>query len=177
MVQEMNRTESLWAAGPVNSIFGLLTGDSTWEDVESALTRYGTKIDALEAFTTRFGRPVRSVLSSMESIDEALGPISVIGDAMTIVSPGDKGVLGWVDRGMAGAGIGGAIIAANSLDEVPGVGEVIMAGTGAYFWVRRSTSTGRRSNTRRRAPLMWSPTPAPMWPRTWGTPRSLLGRS
>ena len=50
----------------------------------------------------------------------------------TIISPQDKGTMGWVDRGVAGLN-GGLITADLVMTEIPGVGEVALAATGAYL--------------------------------------------
>lgn len=49
-----------------------------------------------------------------------------------MVSPQDKGAMGWADRGVAG--FNGALITANLvMDEIPGVGEVMLAASGVYL--------------------------------------------
>lgn len=89
-------------------------------------------------------RGVRTILGEFKTLEYGMAAIGLAGDVMTIISPGDKGVLGDVDRGVAiaqGAAIAfgatmDALAAANMLDEVPVVGEVVMAvdiGAGIYF--------------------------------------------
>ncbi len=106
--------------------------------------------DAAKALATKrrvnsaVRRNVRTVLGEFRTLEYGMDALGVFGDVATIIEPGDKGVLGTVDRGVAvaqgtaivvGAGMD-ALVAANVLDEVPILGEVVMAvdlGAGIYF--------------------------------------------
>lgn len=89
----------------------------------------GTK-DLLE--TLQSGARSAQALQRLEGVLKGVDATGLAGDALTIIDPEDKGAMGWVDRGAAG--VNGALLAANmTMDEIPGVGEVVMAGTGAYL--------------------------------------------
>ncbi|WP_405778132.1 WXG100 family type VII secretion target [Streptomyces sp. NBC_00859] len=66
-----------------------------------------------------------------------LNGLAVVGDIYTMWKPEDKGAMGWVDRGAAGVNAGLAtwdtLALLTPLDAVPGVGEVVMVGTGLYL--------------------------------------------
>jgi hypothetical protein len=67
----------------------------------------------------------------------ALGVLGILGDATDMISPQNKGTLGWVDRGVAATNAGfltaGLVGAGLVMDAIPGVGEVAIAATGLYL--------------------------------------------
>jgi hypothetical protein len=58
---------------------------------------------------------------------KVLGGSAIIGDVDTIFNPPDEGVMGNVDRGVAG------VNAALTTAEIPVAGQVVMIGTGVYL--------------------------------------------
>jgi uncharacterized protein YukE len=128
-------------------------GEASWEDVASAFASWTTKSDAAKAFGSQWLESAESVLGKFEWVGRGMGVLSLVGDAGTIWKPLDSGVLGDVDRGAAivnaaavttslvtstaaGSSFVAGLAGANALDEVPIVGEVVMAadiGTGLYL--------------------------------------------
>jgi uncharacterized protein YukE len=92
----------------------------------------GNKLDAFEAFSPGWLRAAAGNLGAVKGLSGTLTGLGLIADAGTIISPQDKGAMGWVDRGAAG--VNGGLLAANlMLDEIPVAGEVVMIGTGVYL--------------------------------------------
>jgi hypothetical protein len=61
-----------------------------------------------------------------------LSVLGIVADVGTVISPQNRGALGWTDRGVAG--VNGLLLGADlALDVLPGVGEVALAVTGAYL--------------------------------------------
>lgn len=111
------------------------SGLASWDDVASAAKAFGTKVDAATAFTEQWAQDTKWVGTATAVGDVAskvLGATAIVGDVATIIDPPDKGVMGNVDRGVAG--VNAALVAANlATDEIPVVGEVTMIGTGVYL--------------------------------------------
>jgi RHS repeat-associated protein len=94
--------------------------------------RVGAKIDAWTAFSPKWLQAAAGKLAALRGTGYVLSGLGLAADVGTIISPGDKGAAGWVDRGAAG--INGALITANLVtDEIPVVGEATMIGTGVYL--------------------------------------------
>jgi hypothetical protein len=128
-------------------------GEASWADVAEAFANWTTKSDAASAFGSQWLESAESVLGKFEWVGRGMGVLSLVGDAGTIWKPADSGVLGDVDRGAAivnaaavttslvtstaaGSSFVAGLAGANALDEVPIVGEVVMAadiGTGLYL--------------------------------------------
>ena len=128
-------------------------GAASWDDVAEAFARWTTKTGAAEAFGTQWLESAEGLLGKLKWVGRGMGVLSLIGDAGTIWDPLDEGALGWVDRGAAiinGAAVTTDLVAstaagssflaglagANTLDEVPIVGEVVMVAdvaTGLYL--------------------------------------------
>lgn len=93
----------------------------------SDLSRTEGLLDALEG-------GVRSArwMQGLEGLGRVIDGSGILADALTILDPPDEGVMGNVDRGVAG--VNGALLAANlAMDEIPVAGEVVMVGTGVYL--------------------------------------------
>ncbi|QMU72476.1 WXG100 family type VII secretion target [Streptacidiphilus sp. P02-A3a] len=114
-------------------------GEASMEDIDAAMARYQTVADGIEDGLA----DAKSVLGRWRVGNDSFGGAAILGDALTMADPEDKGTMGDVDRSAAGvnaAAAGSSLIyelaTANSLDEVPGIGEVVMvadAGTGIYL--------------------------------------------
>ncbi|MFC1405397.1 MULTISPECIES: WXG100 family type VII secretion target [Streptacidiphilus] len=110
-------------------------GDASMDDVEDAFAKYFVDSKGID---DGIGDAAKS-LRGWEMGSKVLGVTAILGDAATIVDPEDKGTMGWVDRGAAGVNMGAIgtdLLAANYLDEVPIVGEVVMVAdvaTGVYL--------------------------------------------
>ena len=110
-------------------------GAASMDDVKDAFAKYFTDTKGIDE---DLGDAAKS-LRGWEMGSKVLGVTAILGDAATIVDPEDKGAMGWVDRGAAGVNMGaiGADLAfANTLDEVPVLGEVVMVAdvaTGVYL--------------------------------------------
>jgi uncharacterized protein YukE len=114
-------------------------GDASMDDVEDAFAKYFVDTKGIDEDLVNAGHS----LAGWKGGFRVLGGLAVLGDAATVFDPEDKGAMGWVDRSAAGVnaaavgtGIGYDLLAANSLDEVPVVGEVVMVadvGTGVYL--------------------------------------------
>jgi uncharacterized protein YukE len=92
----------------------------------------GNKLDAFEAFSPGWLRAAAGNLGAVKGLSGTLTGLGLIADAGTMISPQDKGTMGWVDRGAAGVN-GGLLVANLAMDEIPVAGEVVMIGTGAYL--------------------------------------------
>lgn len=92
----------------------------------------GAKLDAWEAFSPGWLKAASGSLAEIRGLSTTLGALGIIADAGTIISPQDKGAMGWVDRGAAGVN-GGLLVANMFLDEIPVVGEVTLVATGVYL--------------------------------------------
>jgi len=109
-------------------------GEATPDNLAEA-SSLAQRLDALEAFgggaAADAGR-AGALFQGLRGLSKGVGVTAVLGDALTIIDPPDKGVMGNVDRGVAG--VNGALVAANLFtDEIPVVGEVTIAVTGAYL--------------------------------------------
>lgn len=97
------------------------------EEAASLLARTGDLESSLAA-----GIKSAGFLKALGGVSRVVDGAGVLADALTIISPEDKGAMGWVDRGAAG--VNGALLVANmTMDEIPVVGEVVMIGTGVYL--------------------------------------------
>jgi hypothetical protein len=92
----------------------------------------GNKLDAWNAFAPGWLRTAAGSLAEIKGFSYTLTGLGVAADVGTVVSPQDKGVMGTVDRGAAISN--GILLTLNATtDWVPGVGEVVIAVTGAYL--------------------------------------------
>lgn len=121
-------------------------GLASWDEVGVLAARVQAGIDALEPFDEDRLRGLESVLTGADWVDRGVG---IVGGLGTVVDPEDSGVVGVVDRFAAGLNVAttvarsgpvsaylGGLADANSLDDVPGVGEVVIAadaGTALYL--------------------------------------------
>jgi hypothetical protein len=110
-------------------------GRSQVQELQAAaqfLERTGGKIDAWYAFAPGWLKTAAGSLAGIRGLSYTLSGLGLLADAGTIISPQDKGAMGWADRGVAG--FNGALITANLvMDEIPGVGEVMLAASGVYL--------------------------------------------
>jgi hypothetical protein len=97
----------------------------------------GGKVDAWYAFAPRWLGNAADGLSTVRGASTALGVLGILGDATDLLSPQNKGTLGWVDRGVAATNAGfltADLVGADLvMDAIPGVGEVAIAATGLYL--------------------------------------------
>jgi uncharacterized protein YukE len=97
-------------------------------EIESA----GNKIDAWEAFSPAWLRAAAGNLAAVRGLSTTLTGLGLVADAGTLISPADRGATGVVDRGAAG--LNGTLLVLNlTMDEMPGIGQVVMVGTGVYL--------------------------------------------
>jgi hypothetical protein len=92
----------------------------------------GGKIDAWYAFAPGWLKTAAGSLAEIRGFSYTLSGLGLVADAGTIVSPQDKGAMGWADRGVA-LGNGALITADLVMAELPVVGEVALAVTGMYL--------------------------------------------
>jgi hypothetical protein len=92
----------------------------------------GSKLDAWEAFSPTWLKTAAGSLAEIKGLSTGLGALGIIADAGTMITPQDKGAMGWVDRGAAGVNAG-LLVANMTMDEIPVVGEVVLVGTGVYL--------------------------------------------
>lgn len=92
----------------------------------------GGKIDAWYAFAPGWLKTAAGSLAEIRGLSYTLSGLGLVADAGTIISPQDKGAMGWADRGVA-LGNGGLITADLVMAELPVVGEVALAATGMYL--------------------------------------------
>jgi len=92
----------------------------------------GGKLDAWYAFAPGWLKTASGAIAGIRGLSYFLSGLGLIADAGTILSPQDKGVMGWVDRGAAVFN-GGLITADLAMEVFPGVGEVALAATGMYL--------------------------------------------
>ena len=79
-------------------------GRSQVQELQAAaqfLERTGGKLDAWYAFAPGWLKTASGAIAGIRGLSYALSGLGLIADAGTVVSPPDKGVLGWVDRGAA----------------------------------------------------------------------------
>ena len=92
----------------------------------------GSKLDAWDAFAPGWLKTAAGSLAEIRGLSYTLSGFGLLADAGTLVSPQNEGAMGWADRGVAG--FNGALITANLvMDEIPGVGEVMLAASGVYL--------------------------------------------
>ncbi len=97
----------------------------------------GENVDAWYSFAPRWLGKAADGLSAVRGASTALGVLGILGDATDMISPQNKGTLGWGDRGVAATNAG--FLTANLvgadlvMDAIPGVGEVAIATTGLYL--------------------------------------------
>lgn len=120
----------------ITEIKGLITaGQSPVQELITAgklAESTGGKLDAWYAFAPGWLRTAAGSIAGIRGLSYTLSGLGLVADVGTIVSPQDKGALGWADRGVAG--FNGALITANLvMDEIPGVGEVMLAASGVYL--------------------------------------------
>jgi hypothetical protein len=128
-------------------------GAASWDDVAESFARWTSKSDAAAAFGDQWLESAKGLLSNLKWVGRSLDVLSLVGDAGILWDPEDHGALGIVDRGAAavnGIAVSADLVAsttagdaflagladANTLDEVPVVGEVIMVAdvaTGLYL--------------------------------------------
>jgi transposase len=120
----------------ITEIKGLITaGQSPVQELITAgklAESTGGKLDAWYAFAPGWLRTAAGSVAGIRGLSYTLSGLGLAADVGAIVSPQDKGALGWADRGVAG--FNGALITANLvMDEIPGVGEVMLAASGVYL--------------------------------------------
>ncbi len=97
----------------------------------------GENVDAWYAFAPRWLGKAADGLSTVRGASSALGILGILGDTTDMISPQNKGALGWVDRGVAATNAGfltADLVGADLvMDMIPGVGEVAIALTGLYL--------------------------------------------
>lgn len=97
----------------------------------------GGKVDAWYAFAPRWLGKAADGLSAVRGASTALGVVGILGDVTDMISPQNKGTLGWADRGVAATNAGfltADLVGADLvMDAIPGVGEVAIAATGLYL--------------------------------------------
>lgn len=115
-------------------------GAASMEDVESAFAKYdGMAKTATQSADAAVDVAERGLTfaKAAGAASKVMGGLAIAGDVVTIIHPSDTGAMGTVDRVAAGANMAGtatALLAANaSVDWIPGVGEVVAAGTGLYL--------------------------------------------
>ena len=138
--------ESRWYDGLSYLIGAAHEGLVSWDEVGVHAARVQAGVNALDAFDEGWLRDRESLLTRADWADRGVG---VINDLGTIWDPEDSGAVGVVDRLAAGLNVVttvarsgpvsaylGGLADANSLDDVPGVGEVVIAadaGTALYL--------------------------------------------
>lgn len=97
----------------------------------------GGNVDAWFAFAPRWLGKAADGLSALRGASTALGVAGILGDATDMISPQNKGALGWADPGVAATNAGfltADLVGADLvMDAIPGVGEVAIAATGLYL--------------------------------------------
>jgi hypothetical protein len=92
----------------------------------------GEKTDAWYAFAPDWLKTAAGSLAGIKGLSSTLGGLGLVADAGTVISPQNRGTLGWVDRGAAG--VNGFWITADLVTgEIPVAGEVMLAATGMYL--------------------------------------------
>lgn len=110
-----------------------------WDDVDQLAARFSSLQDAAKAFTPGWLETAAKFSTELGGLSKAMGVLGIVGDVGTIWKPEDSGALGVVDRSAAvinAGAIGTDLLAANALDEMPVVGEVVMVAdvaTGLYL--------------------------------------------
>jgi uncharacterized protein YukE len=138
--------ESRWYNGLSYLIDAAHEGLASWDEVGVLAVRVQAGLDALDPFDEDRLRGLESLLTGADWVDRGVG---IVGGLGTVVDPEDSGVVGVVDRFAAGLNVAttvarsgpvsaylGGLADANSLDDVPGVGEVVIAadaGTALYL--------------------------------------------
>lgn len=116
---------------PISSLIGkeghlFCTGEAT-----------GGKVDAWYAFAPRWLGKAADGLPAVRGASTALGVLGIAGDVTDMISPQNKGALGWADRGVAATNAGfltADLVGADLvMDMIPGLGEVAIAATGLYL--------------------------------------------
>lgn len=105
-----------------------------WEDVAVSARRFTAMAQAAKFFTEDWVKRtgwIRGATRIGKNLGRLMGFAGIVGDVFTIWDPPDRGVMGDVDGGIAS--VNGALVVANMFDEVPVVGQVVMAGTGVYL--------------------------------------------
>jgi len=92
----------------------------------------GGKIDAWWAFAPKWLATAAGAIAEIRGLSYTLSGLGLVADAGTIITPQNKGALGWGDRGVALVN-GGLITADLVLGGLPVVGEVALAATGLYL--------------------------------------------
>lgn len=130
---------SEWVAGFGETVESIEAAKNAGQPISQALIKaayeaeeVGSKLDAWEAFSPTWLKAAAGSLSEIRGLSTTLGALGIVADAGTIISPQDKGAMGWVDRGAAGVN-GGLLVANMFLDEIPVVGEVTLVATGVYL--------------------------------------------
>jgi uncharacterized protein YukE len=115
-------------------------GEATEADLAQAIEDFAKDWDAIgkwNAGTKAASLSEAARLPWLRGATLGLNGLAIVGDGYTMVSPDDKGAMGWVDRGAAGVNAGLATwdtaAALQLADPIPGVGEVVMIGTGLFL--------------------------------------------
>jgi uncharacterized protein YukE len=115
-------------------------GEATEADLAQAIEDFAKDWDAISkwnAGTKAASLSEAARLPWLRGATAGLNGLAIVGDGYTMVSPEDKGAMGWVDRSAAGVNAGLAVwdtaAALQFVDPIPGVGEVVMVGTGLFL--------------------------------------------
>ena len=92
--EKLSELENLIRAGkPVNGAL-VEAGD--------LIDATGTKMDAWYAFAPGWLKTAAGSISAIRGLSSTLGVLGIVADAGTVISPQNRGSLGWADRGVAG---------------------------------------------------------------------------
>jgi hypothetical protein len=122
--EKLSEVENLIRAGkPANEAL-VETGD--------LIDATGGKMDAWYAFAPGWLKTAAGSIAAIKGLSYTLSGLGIAADVGTVISPQNRGALGWADRGAAG--VNGLLLGADlALDVLPGVGEVALAVTGVYL--------------------------------------------
>jgi hypothetical protein len=122
--EKLSEVENLIRAGkPANEAL-VETGD--------LIDATGGKMDAWYAFAPGWLKTAAGSIAAIKGVSYTLSGLGIAADLGTVISPQNRGALGWADRGVAG--VNGLLLGADlALDVLPGVGEVALAVTGVYL--------------------------------------------
>jgi hypothetical protein len=122
--EKLSEVENLIRAGkPANEAL-VETGD--------LIDATGGKMDAWYAFAPGWLKTAAGSIAAIKGLSYTLSGLGIAADLGTVISPQNRGALGWADRGVAG--VNGLLLGADlALDVLPGVGEVALAVTGVYL--------------------------------------------
>ena len=96
------------------------------------LERTGGKLDAWYAYSPGWLKTAAGSIAEIRGLSSGLSVLGIVADVGTMISPQNRGALGWVDRGAAFVN-GGLLTADLVLAEIPVVGQVALVATGIYL--------------------------------------------